>query len=81
VVSNYVSLPFEVRYDFRIKTTFGLSLPLVVCWRAHLHYLLLFAYNCTQHILCCVFVSLRLVYCMLPVSLNSPFSERLFGIL
>ena len=33
--------------------------------------LCLFAYNGVQHILCCVF--LRLVYPMLPVSLDCPF--------
>ena len=29
-------------------------------------------YNCVQHMLCCCFVFLRLVYPMLPVSLDCP---------
>jgi hypothetical protein len=37
---------------------------------SYLRYLCLFAYSGVQHILCCVF--LRLVYPMLPVSLDSP---------
>jgi len=38
-----------------------------------LRYLCLFAHSGVQHILCCVFVLLRLVYIMLPVSLDYPF--------
>ena len=34
---------------------------------------LLFAHSGVQHIFCCVFVCLRLVYSMLPVSLNCSF--------
>ena len=37
----------------------------------YLRYLCLFAYNGVQHILCCVFP--RLVYPMLPFSLDRPF--------
>ena len=48
----------DVRYDFHIKTMFG--------------YLCLFAYSSVQHILCC-FVFLRVVYPVLPVSLDCPF--------
>jgi hypothetical protein len=38
----------------------------------YLCYLCLFVYSGVQHILCCVFVSLPLVYPMLPVSLDCP---------
>jgi hypothetical protein len=38
---------------------------------SYLRYLCLFAHSNVQHILCCVF--LRLVYPMLPVSLDCPF--------
>jgi len=42
---------------------------------SYLRYLCLFAYGGVQHILCCVFCFffLRLVYPMLPVSLDCPF--------
>jgi hypothetical protein len=42
---------------------------------SYLRYLCLLAYSGVQHILCCVFcfASLRLVYPMLLVSLDSPF--------
>ena len=39
---------------------------------SYLRYLCLFTYSGVQHILCCVFVFLRLVYTMLPVSLDCP---------
>ena len=38
---------------------------------SYLRYLFLFAYSCVQHIFC--FVVLRLVYPVLPVSLDCPF--------
>jgi hypothetical protein len=38
---------------------------------SYLRYLCLLAYSDVQHILCCVF--LRIVYPMLPVSLDCPF--------
>ena len=75
-------------YDFRvvifsIKTMFGSSLPPVVCKKrevcvgggimSYLRYLCLFAHSWVQQILCCVFVSLGLVYPMLPVSTDCPF--------
>ena len=50
---------------------FGSSLPPVVCRRAYLHYLCLFAHSGVQHILC--FVCLCLVYPMLSESLDCPF--------
>jgi hypothetical protein len=43
---------------------------------SYLRYLCLFAHSNVQHILCCVFICfafLRLVYPMLPVSLDCPF--------
>ena len=42
---------------------------------SYLRYLCLFVHSGVQHILCCVFVfyCLRLVYPMLPVSLDCPF--------
>ena len=52
----------DVRYDFRIKTMFG--------------YLCLFAYSGVQHILCC-FIFLRVMYPVLPVSLDCPFLAHL----
>ena len=55
-------------YDFYIKTIFGSSVGGIM---SYLRYLCLFAYSGVQHILCCVF--LRLVYPMLPVSLDCPF--------
>ena len=41
---------------------------------SYLRYLYLFVYSGVQHMLCCVFVlfGLRLVYPMLPVSLDCP---------
>ena len=38
---------------------------------SYLRYLSLLAYSGVQHIMCCVF--LRLVYLMLPISLDCPF--------
>ena len=59
------------------KSMFSLSLPPVICRRlmSHLRYLCLLAHSGVQHILCCVlcFACLRLVYPMLPVSLDCPF--------
>jgi hypothetical protein len=37
---------YDVRYDFRIKTMFGSSLPQVVCRRAHVLFTLLFVFVC-----------------------------------
>ena len=57
-----------------LNTILGSPLPPVVCRRAHVLFTLcLFAYSGVQHILCCVFVMLRLLYHMLPVSPNYPF--------
>ena len=53
----------NARYDFRINTMFGSSLPPVVCWRVHVLFTLL-VYSCF------CFVFLRLVYHILPVSLG-----------
>ena len=48
----------DVRYELRIKTTFGSSLPPVVCRMpmSYLRYLCLLAHRGVQHILHCVFV-------------------------
>ena len=40
---------------------------------SYLRYLCLLAHSCVQHILCCVFVCLRIVYSMFPVSLDCQF--------
>ena len=67
----------DARCDFCMETMFGSSLPPVVCRKAHVLFMLL-VFVCTQwcltHIvLCLCFVVHRLVYQMLPVSLNCPF--------
>ena len=74
----------EVCYDFRIKTVFGSSLPLIICRRVHV-LVALFVFACVQwcptHIvLCFCFVCSRLVYPM-PISLDCPFFDCPFGIL
>jgi hypothetical protein len=55
---------------FRNHLLFGSSL--VVCGEriSYLRYLCLFVYSGVQHILCCVFVFLRLVYPILPVTMG-----------
>jgi hypothetical protein len=69
-------LSYDIRYDFRIETPFGSSLPPVVCRMVHvLLTLLVFACArwCPTHIVfwfC--FVYLRPMYPMLPVSLDVP---------
>jgi hypothetical protein len=65
---------YGVRYDFRIKTMFGSYLPPVVCRRACV-LSTLFEFVCvewcpTYIVLCFCIVCLRLVYPMLPVSLD-----------
>jgi hypothetical protein len=40
---------------------------------SYLRYLCLFSHSGVQHILCCVFVFVCLVYHVLPVSLDCPF--------
>ena len=40
---------------------------------SYLHYLCLFVYNGVQHMLCCIFVLVVFVFCLLPVSLDCPF--------
>ena len=70
-------LRWDVRYNFRIKTMFGLSLPSVVRgWVNVLFVLFVFVcvWWCLAHIILCFwFVYLRLVNHMLPVSLDCPF--------
>ena len=66
----------DVRYYFRIKRMFGSSLPPVVCRRAHVFFTLLVDLNGVCVCVClnvCLFVCRRLVYPILPVSLNCPF--------
>jgi len=73
----------DVRYDFRIKL-FSVLLYLqlfVGGLMFYLRYFCLFVYSGVQHILCCVFVFLRLVYPMLPVSLDCPLFDWPFDIL
>ena len=59
----------DVRYDFCIETMFSSSLPpcliYVIC--------VYLRNGGIQHILCCVFACLRLVYPMLSVSLDCPY--------
>ena len=68
-----------VLVSFQIKTMFGSSLPSVVCRKAHVLYIFAcYAAANRLSFLCCVlclfvFV-LCLVYPMLPVSLDCPFS-------
>jgi hypothetical protein len=68
VLSYYVSLRSEFRVVMSVFTSSCLS---------YLCYLCLFAHSGVQHILCCVFVLvffvLCLVYLMLPFSLDCPF--------
>jgi hypothetical protein len=69
----------DVSYDFSIKIMFGSSLPLVICKRAHVLFaVFVFVFVCVwwcpAHIVMCFcLVFLRLVYHMLPVSLDCPF--------
>jgi hypothetical protein len=55
------------RYDFRVKTMFGSSLPDIDLWglMSYLRYLCLCAHSGVQHILCCVFVLFVFVLCTL----------------
>ena len=68
---------FDIRYDFYVKTMLGLSLPPVVCRKAHVLQTLFVAVCikcCPTHIvLCSCFIFLRFVYHVLPVSLDCPF--------
>ena len=48
-------LSSEFRYDCRIKSMFGPSLPPVVSSMAHVIFML-FQYSGVHHIVCCVFV-------------------------
>ena len=75
--SYYVSLhsEFSVVVSFTISTLKRCSVRLYLQLfvrelMSYLRYLCLLAYSGVQHILCCVFVCLRLGYTMLPVSLD-----------
>ena len=71
----------DVRYDFHMKTMFGLSLPSVVCRRAHVLFTLFVFVRvkwCHTHIVLC--------YCFAFLRLFASFSrlsifDCLFGIL
>ena len=66
----------DVRYDFRIKTMFGSSLPPVISGvsMSYLRYLCLFAYDGVQHIMCWVFDLFFFLVCsLMPVPLDCPF--------
>ena len=70
---------------YSIKTMFGSSLPPVFCKRAHILFTL-FVFACvewcpTDIVLCFGFVVIRLVWHVLPVSLDWPFFYCPFGIL
>jgi hypothetical protein len=62
----------NVRYDFHIKTMFGSSLPLFVCRRTFFYVICVCLRISLSNTSCFVFF-LRLVYPMLPVSLDCPF--------
>ena len=80
VLSYCVSLRSEFRYDFRIKTIQGSSLPpVVVCRRVHVLFTL-FVFVYVWHIVLC-FVFLRLVYPMLAVLYRMSICDCPFGIL
>jgi hypothetical protein len=71
VLSSVLWCPLRIR----IKTMFGSSLPTVVCRRVHVLFTL-FVFACAQWcptyiVLCCV--CLRIVYPILPVSLDCQF--------
>ena len=77
VLSYYVST-YWVRYDFRIKTMLGLSLPPVVCmgFMFFLRYVCVCLRIVVSNTYCVVFLFLFVlcfVYPMLPVSLGYPF--------
>ena len=77
VLSYYVSLRSQISYDFRIKTIFGSSLPLVVSSRADVLFTLfvfVYVYWCPTHsLLCFCCVCLCPVYALLPLSLDCAF--------
>ena len=79
VLSYCVSLRSEFRYDFRIKTIQGSSLPPIVCRRVHVLFTL-FVFVYVWHIVLC-FVFLRPVYPMLAVLYRMSICDCPFGIL
>ena len=72
-----VWVPFGVRYDFRIKPMFGLSLPPVVCRRAHVLFTL-FVFACPEwcptHIVWCFCLFFWIVYFWLPLRYSPTFN-------
>ena len=88
MLSYYVSTFWfpccDVRYDFRIQTMFGSSLPPVVCMRAQvlLMFLCLFVYSGIQNILCtqcCQF--LWIVYFLLSLRYSLTFIYLVYPML
>jgi hypothetical protein len=84
MLSYYVTLRSEFRVVRSVtisawkRRSVRLYLQLFVGGRmSYLLYLCLFAYSGVQHILCCVFVFLHLVYPMLTVSLCSILNVRI----
>ena len=57
----------DARYDFRIQSMFGSSLPPVVVGglMSYLRYLCLLRHRSVKHILCCVFALFFFVLCSL----------------
>ena len=71
IMCLYPLSSIHVRYDFRIKTMFGSSLPSVVLFTL---FVFVCTQRCTTHIVLRFYlVCLRLVYHMLSVSLDFPF--------
>ena len=71
---HYVPLPLDIK-GFPLLHIEGL-LPPVVCRRTHVKFTLFLSLHMwcpTHNVLCFSFVCLRLVYHMLPVSLDCPF--------
>ena len=64
VLSYYVSLFWDVRYDFRIQTMFGSSLSPVICRKVHV-LITLFVVSNTYSVVCllCIFFILYTLCC------------------
>jgi hypothetical protein len=75
IICLYVlSSVFWCPLRFLHETMFGSSSPPVVSSKAHVLFtLFVFVYSGVQHILCCVFVFLCLVYPILSIPLDCPY--------
>jgi hypothetical protein len=73
----------DVRYEFRIKTMFGSSLPLVVCRRDHvlLCFVYVYVYWCPSFCCCSsVWLSVLCFVCLRPVSyVSTAPTQQLFS--